>query len=230
MRRQCPILDRRWSAPVAQSAIWTSEHARMTPVWQRPRSFLIGVAKAFPIDFWIGGLRSYEPTDEKNSKVRSKTEPCSLRLHLPCAEATARLGERAPCGKRTQHNLFCAATPRRNLDRCRMTPVQTQFTNMYDGAFTNGGIVPWVSPADIRIGEWDVIVDPRIAGRARRRASATTGAPATIDAPAAIAGRSANRRTRKVHRSCPTRRPRPARDGACALSFRRQTRYRLGPL
>ncbi len=61
--------------------------------------------------------------------------------------------------------------------------------------------------ADIRIGDWDVIVDPSaIADRTRRKASqrAANGAPATIDAPAAIADRSANRRTRKVHRSCHT--------------------------
>ena len=138
-----------------------------------------------------------------------------------------------PRDKGAHRKYFLRSDTARQSDRRRMTPVQTQFTNMYDGAFTNGGIVPWVSPADTRTGDWDVIVDPSaIADRARRKASqrAANGAPATIDAPAAIADRSANRRTRKVHRSCTPRWFRPARDGACTLSFRRQTRYRLGPL
>lgn len=73
--------------------------------------------------------------------------------------------------------------------------------------------MPWVSPADIRIGDWDVIVDPSAIADRRRKAlqRAANGAPATIDAPAAIAGRSANRRTRKVHRSCTPRWCQPAR-------------------
>jgi hypothetical protein len=70
---------------------------------------------AFPIDFWIGGLRSYERTDEKNSKVRSKTGPCSLRLRLPCAEAIARQREAASRDKARSENYFCTATPRGNL-------------------------------------------------------------------------------------------------------------------
>ena len=92
------------------------------------------------------------------------------------------------------------ATPRINLTVVAMTPVQTRFMNMYDGEFTIGGIVPWVSPADIRTSDWDVIVDPSaIADRARQKASqwAATAAPATIDAPATTAE---NKRTRKVHR------------------------------
>ena len=100
--------------------------------------------------------------------------------------------------KARSKNYFLHGDTARQSGRRRMTPVQTRFTNLYDGAFTIGGIVPWVSPADIRIGDWDAIVDPSaIADRARRRASATTGAPATTDAPAATAE---NRRTRKVRR------------------------------
>jgi hypothetical protein len=96
--------------------------------------------------------------------------------------------------------ILCIGDPARRSDRCRMTPVQTRFTNMYEGEFTIGGIVPWVSPPDIRIGDWDVIVDPSaIADRTKRKASqrAATGALARIDAPAATAE---NRRTRKVRR------------------------------
>ena len=61
--------------------------------------------------------------------------------------------------------------------------------------------MPWVSPADIRTGDWDVIIDPStIADRTRRKASAATGAQAPIGAPAAVADRSGNRRTRNVRR------------------------------
>jgi hypothetical protein len=69
---------------------------------------------------------------------------------------------------------------------------------MYDGEMTIGGIVPWVSPPEVRIGDWNVIVDPSaIADWARRKASrrAATDALARIGAPAATAE---NRRTRKV--------------------------------
>jgi len=111
----------------------------------------------------------------------------------------------------------------RQSDRRRMTAVETRFTNMYDGAFTNGGIVPWVSPTDTRTGDLDAIVDPSaIADRTRRKALAATGAPATIDAPATTAE---NRRTRKVRRV--TRR---AGSSQRAMAHARQTGYRLGPL
>jgi hypothetical protein len=74
--------------------------------------------------------------------------------------------------KARSRNYFLRSDAARESDRRRMTPVQTRFTNMYDGAFTIGGIVPWVSPADIRTGDWDVIVDPSaIADRTRRKAS-----------------------------------------------------------
>ena len=115
----------------------------------------------------------------------------------------------------------------RQSDRRRMTAVETRFTNMYDGAFTNGGIVPWVSPTDTRTGDLDAIVDPSaIADRTRRKASAATGAQAPIDAPAAIADRSGNRRTRNVRRVA--RRAGASRrdDAACARrGCRRDMRY-----
>lgn len=172
---------------------------------------------AFPIDFWIGGLRSYEPSPEKTVKLDQK------RGHArSCFIYHARKPLRGS-NKGAQRNYFFAATPRGNLTPVRTTPVQTQFTNMYDGAFTNGGIVPWVSPPDIKIGDWDAIVDPSAtADRTRRKASAATVAPATIDAPAATAE---NRRTRKVRRV--TRR---AGSGQRAMAPVRQTGYRLGPL
>jgi hypothetical protein len=97
--------------------------------------------------------------------------------------------------------------------------------NMYDGAFTIGGIVPWVSPPDKRIGDWGGIVDPStIVDRARQKASqrAATGALARIDAPAVTAE---NRRTRKVHRVA-----RRAGASQRAMARARQTGYRLGPL
>jgi hypothetical protein len=96
---------------------------------------------------------------------------------------------------------------------------------MYEGEFTIGGIVPWVSPPDIRIGDWDVIVDPSaIADRTKRKASqrAATGALARIDAPAATAE---NRRTRKVRRVA-----RRAGASQRAMAHARQTGYRLGLL
>jgi hypothetical protein len=96
---------------------------------------------------------------------------------------------------------------------------------MDEGEFTIGGMVPWVSPPDIRIGDWNVIVDPSaIADRTRRKASrrAATGAPATIDAPAATAE---NRRTRKVRRVA-----RRAGASRRAMAHVRQTGYRLEPL
>jgi hypothetical protein len=69
----------------------------------------------------------------------------------------------------------------------------------------------------MRAADRGLIVDPSaIADRTRRKASqsAASGAPAMIDAPAAIADRQGNKRTRKVRRNYAPRWWQPARDGA----------------
>jgi hypothetical protein len=155
------------------------------------------------------------------------------RILAGCSAQTSLVIGRCPDqGFVHTHAAFCRSTlenvtPRapNALGGCRTTPVQTRFRNMYDGAFAIGGIAPWVSPPDIRIGDWNVIVDPSaIADRARRKARqrAATGAPARIDAPAATAENSRTRKVRGVAR----------RAGASqrAMAHARQTGYRLGPL